>query len=107
MISWVLFVTDIPRFMVYKASKYEIEACYRIIKKGERVLVGFRFPAFNSTYPPLIFMTIEQAYRNRLFKRLPKDMTQFQLIFHSIKCNETIEISNLLGDDGTTVSFIL
>ncbi|KII65845.1 hypothetical protein RF11_04118 [Thelohanellus kitauei] len=107
MISWVLFFTGIPRFMGYKASKYDIEACYKIMKPGETVLVGFRFPAFNSIYPPFLYMTIEQINRKRHFRNISKDIRKFQLIFHSVKCSKTMEISNSLIDSYISVSFRL
>ncbi|KII62247.1 hypothetical protein RF11_06884 [Thelohanellus kitauei] len=93
MLCVVLLFTGIPLVMGYHASKHDIEACYRIIKPGHTVLIGFRFPAFHSVYPPAIYMTIEREYREISSRNRLKDIFKFQLIFHSTKCNRTFEIS--------------
>ncbi|KII68863.1 hypothetical protein RF11_10119 [Thelohanellus kitauei] len=84
--------------MGYNASKYDIEACYKIIQPGPVVLVGFRFPTFNSLYPSVIYMKIKQEYRNLSSRIWKEQIFQFELMFHSIKCNKTMEIRNF-GDE--------
>ncbi|KII65015.1 hypothetical protein RF11_03564 [Thelohanellus kitauei] len=64
-------------------------------KRNEIVLVGFRFPAFHSLYPQVMYMTIKRKYFHP-HKRIHLDEAdiRFQLIFHSIKCNKTMTVSH-------------
>ncbi|KII68866.1 hypothetical protein RF11_10122 [Thelohanellus kitauei] len=107
MISLILFFACIPGFMGYNASKYDIEACYKIIKPGSDVLVGFRFPTFNSLYPTVIYMTIERKYCRGYLRNISIDIFQFELKFHSLKCKKTMEISHFGGGSSSKFTIYL
>ncbi|KII72199.1 hypothetical protein RF11_15227 [Thelohanellus kitauei] len=106
MLSFLLLSTYLPRFIGYKASIYDIEACYEIIQPGETILVGFRFPAFNSVYPPTMYMIIKLKSWQLRFTNKSTEIFEFALVFHSKKCNKTMDIS-LFGADMLHRSFTI
>ncbi|KII74800.1 hypothetical protein RF11_14929 [Thelohanellus kitauei] len=105
MISFILFFVCIPLFMGYNASKYDIEACYKIIQSGPVVLVGVRFPTFNSLYPTVIYMIIKRKYSSGSLGNFLVDTFHVELMFHSLKCNKTMEISHF--GDGFSSEFTI
>ncbi|KII60238.1 hypothetical protein RF11_16278 [Thelohanellus kitauei] len=50
-------------------------------------------------------MTIQWEYDIGVLGNRSKDIFQFQMIFHSIKCNKTMEITLFDDDDASTVGF--
>ncbi|KII62363.1 hypothetical protein RF11_06082 [Thelohanellus kitauei] len=111
MLSLVILFACIPRFKGYNTSIYDIEACYRIIKSGTTVLVGFRFPVFNYLYPPILYMKIKRTYegwRINCPSNIPKSMMIEDVVYDpSWSVNfvliEEIQIEMSILDEGEDI----